>query len=309
MVFAGNRALLAQTFRDFEFVTLNDASPDGSIERLREWAARDERIRLLEVEKNLGPALSSQRVASEASASIVARMGADDISYPDRLERRVALLCQHPLVGVVESLCEIIDSRNKKLRPPEIWRLTKRSASLPFPHGVVMYRRDVFDQAGGYRKEYEYWEDQDLIFRMAAISKVMVIPEALYRHRQWTSNTRLVSDQRRLEQATDLAYRAASRTEQSSGYEYLLAPRGDREKLDPRVFISLGSMALWAGRRPHVFRALVRRGNLGFDMRGSSAIVWSAWAWVSPASLRAFLQLWGKLRNLLARMLSRTIAQ
>ena len=49
-------SILGQTFEDFEFVILDDASTDGSRERLREWAARDERIRLLEVKHNLGPA-------------------------------------------------------------------------------------------------------------------------------------------------------------------------------------------------------------------------------------------------------------
>jgi len=72
-------SILGQTLTDFEFVILDDASTDGSTERLREWAARDSRIRLIEVTTNLGPALSSQRVADAATAPIVARMDADDI--------------------------------------------------------------------------------------------------------------------------------------------------------------------------------------------------------------------------------------
>src|SRR5258708_11231113 len=75
-------SILRQTFEDFEFVILDDASTDGSTGRLRQWASRDARIRLLEAKRNLGPARSSDRVARAASAPIVARMDADDISYP-----------------------------------------------------------------------------------------------------------------------------------------------------------------------------------------------------------------------------------
>src|SRR3954447_9691746 len=78
---AAVESILGQTFRDFEFVILDDASTDGSTERLRHWASRDARIRLLEESRNLGPVLSSERVARAARAPVVARMDADDISY------------------------------------------------------------------------------------------------------------------------------------------------------------------------------------------------------------------------------------
>ena len=61
-------SILGQTLQNFEFVILDDASTDGSTERLREWASRDPRIRLIEEKTNLGPALSSERVAREARA-------------------------------------------------------------------------------------------------------------------------------------------------------------------------------------------------------------------------------------------------
>src|SRR3954452_4959541 len=89
-------SILGQTFADFEFVILDDASTDGSTERLRVWADRDPRIRLIEERKNLGPAVSSQRVAQAARAPIVARMDADDISYPQRLADQLAVLVNHP---------------------------------------------------------------------------------------------------------------------------------------------------------------------------------------------------------------------
>lgn len=89
-------SILGQTYQSFEFVILDDASTDGSTQRLREWAKRDPRIRMLEEKVNLGPALSSQRVAKAAQAPIVARMDADDVSYPRRLEDQLDVLDRFP---------------------------------------------------------------------------------------------------------------------------------------------------------------------------------------------------------------------
>src|SRR5438445_13136781 len=75
---AAVRSILDQDFSDFEFVILDDASTDGSTERLGEWAAADGRIRLLESERNLGPVGSSNLIVEQARAPLIARMDADD---------------------------------------------------------------------------------------------------------------------------------------------------------------------------------------------------------------------------------------
>lgn len=196
---AAVESIISQTFADFEFIILDDASTDGSTERLKRWAKRDKRIRLLEVEENLGPVRSSNMVAQAASAPFVARMDADDISYPERLAEQIQLLREYPDVGLVASLCDMIDSKGKKMRDPEVWRLSRPSVFVPFAHGATMYRRSIFEQVGGYRQECEYWEDQDLVIRMAAVSRVAIIPRPLYRVRQSTTSTRLLANQERLE--------------------------------------------------------------------------------------------------------------
>src|SRR4051812_38525105 len=106
---AAVRSILDQTFTDFEFVIYDDASTDGSAERLRDWAARDRRIRLIEGKHNLGPAGSSALVVEHAAAPLVARMDADDLCSPDRLARQLDLIRDRPEVGVVGSLFEVID--------------------------------------------------------------------------------------------------------------------------------------------------------------------------------------------------------
>lgn len=281
-------SILRQSFEKFEFVILDDASTDGSTARLREWAAKDKRIRLVELAENLGPAASSERASREARAPIVARMDADDISYPDRLAEQLEILTKHADVGVVGCLSDGIDAEGKTVRGPDLWRLVRRSTAVPFAHGAMMYRHELFERVGGYRMASEYWEDQDLVSRMADVSKVVAIPRPLYRVRQTAVSTRAAVDQEKLETAMDLAYRSMLG----------LGPRKDR--IDPSVFIALGSVILWSGARPRLFHRCVQRASLALNWRSFTALVWTGWAAVSPRSLRAFLRGILAIRNFLA---------
>ena len=284
-------SILGQTFEDFEFVILDDASTDGSTERLRQWAQRDPRIRLLEEKHNLGPALSSQRVAEAARAPIVARMDADDVSYPARLRDQLDVLEQFPATGVVGGLYDIIDAAGRTIRRPEAWRLVHAGSVPPFGNGPLMYRRVVFEEVGGYRRECEFWEDHDLIIRMGSVSTIMIVPHAVYQVRQSPVSTRFASAQRRVERALDLMYRCRERVEQHRAYDDLLEVAAEEDgKLDPRVFISMGSMALWSGGKPRLFSRLLRRGDLRLNFRSLSALVWTAWAQLEPRSLRGFIR-------------------
>jgi glycosyltransferase involved in cell wall biosynthesis len=303
---AAVESILGQTFRNFEFVILDDASTDGSTQRLREWAARDQRIRLIEEKRNLGPALSSERAARAATAPIVARMDADDISYPTRIAEQLQVLNEDPSVGVVGGLYDIIDASGQRIRPAEPWRLLQSGSIPPFGNGPMMYRRQVFERAGGYRKACEFWEDQDLILRMAAISKVMVLPYAIYQARQSRTSTRFASEEARVERALDLMYRSRARLEQHESYEDLLySPQGHR-KIHPWAFVSLGSVILWAGEKPRLFRRLLRDGELRVNLCTFWALGWTAWASLEPYTLRRFLRLWHVAQSARASLIVRT---
>ena len=133
---------------------------------------------------------------------------------------------------------------------------------MPFAaHGSITFRRSVFDQIGGYRRECEYWEDQDLVVRMAQVTQVMVIPLALYQVRQWTKSTRVVSGTERVENAVHLTYRAVARLSQGQGYDDLLrtgtqpAPGRSARVHFRRVHCALG------GRPPPIVRPAAAAGT------------------------------------------------
>ena len=295
---AAVQSILDQSHRDFEFVIYDDASTDGSTGRLREWAKKDARIHLFEGKSNLGLVGSSRFVVEHSTHPVIARMDADDLSAPDRLASELAVLRDNPDVGLVGTLFDIIDEDDHVIRGPDYWRLARKSPFVPFAaHGSIMFRRSVFDQVGGYRDRCQYWEDQDLVVRIAAASGVMVIPRPLYRVRQWTRPGKAPADPAQVENAVDLLYRSMARLSEGRAYEDLLEAQSSPTRVDPRVFIAGGSRVLWAGGRPKMFGRLLKRGKLGVNRSSAFALVWTAWAASSPGTLRLFLRMILKARN------------
>jgi len=292
------RSILDQTFEDFEFVIRDDGSVDGSTEILRDWAARDPRIRLFIGDRPLGPAESSNWVVRQSRASFVARMDADDISHPDRLRRQLAVLEADPEAVLVGTLWEGIDARGRRIRPRDRWRLSRSTPFAPFPHGSIMFRREAFERVGGYRLECNFWEDADLYIRLAPLGRLLVLPDALYLHRSSGLSTRVVSPSEDVERAVDRMYRTL-------GGEAADGPDRDSAaapgKLLPMVFVSLGSTGLWAGDRPGVLGRLWRRADLGFNAGSLAVLGWALWGTLSPRSLRFALRSMIRVRDFAVR--------
>ena len=81
---AAIESMLSQSFRDFEFLIVNDGSKDATKQIIERYAARDARIRLIDRE-NKGLIFSLNQLIQEARGELLARMDADDISHPERL--------------------------------------------------------------------------------------------------------------------------------------------------------------------------------------------------------------------------------
>jgi glycosyltransferase involved in cell wall biosynthesis len=294
------RSMLAQSHADFEFVILDDGSVDGSRDRLRYWAGADSRIRLIEVERSLGPVGSSNLVVERARAPIVARMDADDVSAPDRLERQLDLLTRHPEAVLVGSVWEGIDRDGRKVREADCSKVGDNGFAAPFAHGSVMFRREAFRRVGGYRPETAYWEDLDLFLRLATQGRVLVSSRPLYRHRFSETSTRLTSELPAVERAVDLMFRCRAAFERGEDYQALLDPSPTRvrpAKLHPYTFLSMGFISLWSGHRPRSLERLLRQGALRADLLTVKALIWATWAAISPRSLRKVMQILLRLRN------------
>ncbi|MCM3903547.1 MAG: glycosyltransferase [Pyrinomonadaceae bacterium] len=270
------RSILEQTLSDFEFVILDDASTDGSVELLREWSGRDRRIHLYESGRRLGLSGSSNAVVSKARAQIVARMDADDIAHPERLSRQWNIIGGDPDVAVIGTLCNGIDARGREVRPRDRWRLVRRSGYLPFPHGSAMFRREVFDQVGGYDEASDGGEDQDLFSRMAARGRVLTLPDLLYSYRYHSSNVTLFN-----------GTRAVSQNHSQNG-DALAA------------FYMLGAMRLWAGDPPMLLEPMLQKKSLKWNLKTLMILAAAVLGHLSPSTLRVFLRSSIRTRDLLA---------
>lgn len=179
-------SILAQSFDDWEFVLCDDGSSDRSLEICHRYAENHPgRFVVLENPQNIKLAATLNRCLSVARGSLVARMDADDISVPERLERQVAILDGHPELDLIGTAMRRFDENGLAgvvLAPSSPDRTTLRRAK-PFNHATIVARRQVFDELGGYdeSRRAERCEDYDLWFRFYAHGfSGASIPEPLY---------------------------------------------------------------------------------------------------------------------------------
>src|SRR5688500_19029585 len=271
-------SILTQTFSDFEFVILDDASTDGSVERLRAWTTRDSRIKLHESKTRLGLSGSSNAVIAHARAWIIPRMAADDIAHPHRLARQRKFMESRPDVAVVGTLCNGIDASGRQVRPRDRWRLVRRSAYIPFPHGSAMFRREVFDRVGGY-DDTPGAEDQKLFSKMATAGRVVTLPDVLYSYRYHANNATLFN-----------GLRAVGENHSNNG-ESLAA------------FYMLGAMRLWAGEPPKLLEPLLEKKSMKWDVKSLMIFTSALWGHISPSTLKLFLRGSIRVRDLVAGMI------
>jgi glycosyltransferase involved in cell wall biosynthesis len=111
-------SLLGQTYDRLEVLAIDDGSSDGTPRILEEFAARDERVRSLRNPENQGVIATLNRGVSEARGAIVARMDADDVAAPTRIERQVEVLAGRPEIDLVGTGVEVVDGgTGRRLRP------------------------------------------------------------------------------------------------------------------------------------------------------------------------------------------------
>lgn len=172
MTAAAIDSILNQTFQDFEFIICDDGSAEEFYQWLQEYCKKDCRIKLLRSKKNQGLAAALNRCLRDASGTFAARMDADDVSIPERLEKQVRFLNRHTEYALVGSNARLTDrhgvwGERRLERQPEKDSFLSTS---PFIHPAVMMRMDVVKSLRGYSEavQVERSEDYDLFMRIYA---------------------------------------------------------------------------------------------------------------------------------------------
>jgi glycosyltransferase involved in cell wall biosynthesis len=184
-------SVLRQTHEDLELILIDDGSADRTRTIMEEFGRIDARVRVVH-HSNWGLVRSLNHGIEVARAEWIARMDADDVMEPSRLERQIAFLANHPSLAVAATLVSYIGSDGRVLgysysnltRPGAAERIRSRDRLIHVPHPTVLMRRDTVLQIGGYRKEFRHCEDLDLWNRLAdAGEEILVQPEYLLRYR------------------------------------------------------------------------------------------------------------------------------
>ncbi len=194
-------SILAQTFGGFELVLINDGSKDNTGQKVSCY--KDSRIRFFQQENSgLGAALNRGVLLSRGE--YIARMDADDISLPNRLEMQVEALERDPDCALLGAACYVVDSHGKVkfvMRHPtsEVGIRWLGLFDSPFVHSTVIFRRTAAIEAGLYSSAREYYvEDFDLWSRVMRRHRVGNLSEPLVcyhdnpggiSHLKWSAQT------------------------------------------------------------------------------------------------------------------------
>ncbi len=179
-------SILSQTFINFEFIIINDASKDRSLEVIRSYS--DPRIKIIDNPKNLHLISSLNIGLRAAQGKYVARMDQDDISFPERLNKQYDFLQSHPDVILVGTWSNIMNSVEKFIK---VHKNPLRSNVLKYElmfgntitHPSIMFRKEAIQNIGGYGVEWINTEDYNLYSRLIRSHKLANIGEPLINYR------------------------------------------------------------------------------------------------------------------------------
>lgn len=175
-------SILNQTLRDFELLIVNDASTDESLSIIQSYD--DPRIRVVNNESNLGISATLNKGINLSTTELIARMDADDISAPTRLQKQYDFFLDHPDCALVSSWVNIVSEDGSHIHT-EQFRSRYYYYNMTFDcwiyHPSVMYKKAVVLEVGAYNSFYS--EDFDLFWHILRKYKIANIEEPLLDYR------------------------------------------------------------------------------------------------------------------------------
>ncbi len=206
-------SILNQTFTDFEFLIIDDASTDGSAAIIESY--QDPRIKFIRKPVNTGYTRSLNMGLEMASGEYIARMDSDDFSLPDRFAKQVTFMDTHPEVGVCGTLVEFIGAKEgiekKETENNRIKNVLFRTNQ--FCHPSIFLRTSVLrDNNLYFDPNLEPAEDYAFWVKISRFSDLRNIPERLVKYRvhphqvssRWSKEQSAVFNYVRLEQVREL---------------------------------------------------------------------------------------------------------
>ena len=259
-------SVLRQTYSDFEFIIILD-NPDYSeaIDLLSDYKKFDSRISYYVNEANIGLALSMNVAASKAEGIYYARMDADDIAEPTRLEREIAVLNTGNYDFVFCDFSFIDENGNVMEKDTYIFNDNQIPKLLPLRniihHPTVMFTADIFNGVGGYRN-YVCAQDYDLWLRMLnANCRFHMVKEKLMKYRIRNNST---TGSKRVKQINTLRYvkKLYKNRPSMSGYNYddylMFLKENEQNNVSPQEKMIRKAASFFNSVRIHLILIFVR---------------------------------------------------
>jgi glycosyltransferase involved in cell wall biosynthesis len=185
---AAVESILRQDYEHFELIAIDDGSNDLSLDILQRYRKIDNRVRIVSRE-NRGLIATLNEGIAMAKGDLIARMDADDISYPSRFSRQVALFAQQPELALSGTdIDQLLGKRVVRGRPNPVyqwgnWHILSLFFTI-FLHSTVMYNRKVIpEDMLAYDASYVHAEDFDLFRRIVREFPAAMIEESLVAYR------------------------------------------------------------------------------------------------------------------------------
>ncbi len=183
-------SILNQTFTNFEFIIVDDASTDNSWKIIKSYAKKDSRIIAIKNKINLGVSLTSNIAISQARGKYIARMDSDDVSTIDRLQKQLNFLKQNPKTIVVGGQCTIVDE-NSQVVGFKKFPLTQNQIkdmifwAVPIQQGYMMINTSLLPKNfTWYHPSTFSAEEVDLYFNLLRYGDFANLPDNLYFYRK-----------------------------------------------------------------------------------------------------------------------------
>lgn len=186
-------SILNQTYKNFEFLIVNDSSTDTTAEILKLYACKDKRIRLIHNEYNMGIPYTRNIGLKEAKGKYIAIMDSDDIALPHRIKKQVLFMENNPEINVLGTDYEVFGRklkrkvRNKCITPDELKIKFLFNCAIHNPTAIL--RKETLDNYNlNYNLNYFVAQDYDFFAQLSKIGKMAILPEVLYKYRVGHSN-------------------------------------------------------------------------------------------------------------------------
>lgn len=183
-------SILSQTFKNFEFIIINDGSTDKTEVLLNEYANKDFRIKTIN-QLNSGIVVALNRGLSEAKGEWIFRMDGDDVALPHRFAIQIEAIERNPSLVLLGSWCRQINSKGDFLKinkyptiHAKLVNRVERGLSF-FPHSSACFRRDAVMNLGGYRERFRHAEDVDLWLRLSNVGQIGCCSDAIIKLRKY----------------------------------------------------------------------------------------------------------------------------